>query len=169
MLYSNIASVYAANDNSSESIKYKKKALPIALKYVDSSHPTLATIYNNLAAYENLDDYERALVCYQKAIDFRKNAEETDDSKIAQTYRHIASLYDTKEDYKLALDHYQMMLECQLKSQLPLKHPELATTYDFIGWTHYKNDQSQLALKFMKKGLNIRLKNNNSSDELFST
>lgn len=70
----------------------------------------IAIIEQNIAcAYDNLGDYERAILHYKKSVDIRINQPptESNDLELAKTLNNIGIMYRKKDEYDNALEFYE--------------------------------------------------------------
>ena len=107
--------------------------------------------------YEKLDDYSKALECYEKSLNiylmiYGENAS----WGIANVSIGMGRVYSNQGDYSKAL----VCFEGALKIFLLLNgdnHPAVATSYSYIGQIYFAQNDYSKALDYFKKSLNLDL------------
>lgn len=107
--------------------------------------------------YEKLDDYSKALECYEKSLNiylmiYGENAS----WGIANVSIGMGRVYSNQGDYSKAL----VCFEGALKIFLLLNgdnHPAVATSYSYIGQIYFAQNDYSKALDYFKKSLKIVL------------
>ena len=157
-LYHNIAFVYHAQGDYSQTLVFYQKDLAIREKVLGKEHPDTATTYNDLAGvYYAKGDYPQALVFYEKSLVIREKVLGKELPDTATTYNNIAGVYRAQGDYPKALAGYQKALVIREKV-LGKQHPDTATTYNNIAGVYRAQGDHPQALAFYQKALAIQEK-----------
>lgn len=141
-------------DNKMASVHYFQ-----ALKYFEETKDTtgIISINNNLgAAYDRLQEYDKALASYFKALEYLNASPQTPQrTTIFPTlYNNIANIYQSKGDPKSALQYYQKALALALN--IP-KHMVQGKAYNNIGKLYLVDfKQPEKAFDYLEKGLKVR-------------
>jgi tetratricopeptide (TPR) repeat protein len=121
-------------------------------------HTELATTYNNIGNADDwMEDYEIAVLCYEKIIEMQQKYLPPNHPKLATTYNHIAVTHQNMGHHSTALSYFEKTLEIKQKS-LPPNHPDLAKGYSSIGETYQSMGDHSTALSYFEKTLEIRQK-----------
>ncbi|CAF3949903.1 unnamed protein product [Rotaria sordida] len=102
-------------------------------------------------------EYDKALECFEKAVNIQVNSLARYHPMLAATYSNIGSIYKEEGEYDKALEYFEKELEVELMS-LPSNHPSLVTTYANIGSLYSEKDDDDKALEYYTKGLEVELK-----------
>jgi tetratricopeptide (TPR) repeat protein/DNA-binding CsgD family transcriptional regulator len=129
-----------------------------ALKYFETVRDTsgIMIITNNLGViHDRLKDFDEALVYYFKVRDlYNKYKPGTSPFPLPSLYNNIANIYQTKGDYKSALQYYEKSLA--LAEEAGLKRVQ-GIALNNIGKLYFLDlKQSGKALDFLLKGLKVR-------------
>ncbi len=157
--YYSIADCYNVQGNHLVALKYAQRASDIMqLTYGADNHRT-ATTYNTLGqVYLNLDNYEQAIIHFQKALGaFDKNPIDTRDiphgKALAQSQMGILS--SLQGDYQRSIEHHQQSLNLH-RSILSADHylvardfQNLAVGYTGLGQREKALNHYQTALEMM--------------------
>ena len=104
-------------DNSQEAIeKYMK-----GLSYINENNclEITAHLYHNLAlAYDDLEEYKKAIYYYKKAIEVKKNVYPDNKSCLTKTYDYLATAYRSTAKYEKADKYYKLAEDSCLDSQV---------------------------------------------------
>jgi tetratricopeptide (TPR) repeat protein len=129
-----------------------------------------ADIYYQLGRINNFqDDYEKAILFYEKALEIDQKSLPSNHLSLANTYNNIGAVYDNMKEYSNALCYYQKALDIYQKNDLPSDHQDLATSYNNIGFLYYNTEEYSKALSFYQKALVIREKNLPANHPLLAT
>ena len=80
------------------------KAIYSAESLNKTDNKTLVTIYENLAsAYYSMDQYDKTMFYFKKALDILLELPHKDYLRIADLYQAIGSIYFNRKNYKNAL------------------------------------------------------------------
>ena len=118
-----------------------------------------ALLCNSLALlYQDLDDAEKALDYYQKALDLfdEENADE-ENLTIAITYNNIGSFLSELGKNALAIEYFEKTLSIEEKV-LGTNHPSVAKTYINIANSYEQQRDYPAALQLYQEALHIVLK-----------
>ena len=165
MLYTKLAGIYAETDNYDKALENYNKVIAI--------NPDDAFIYISIGSiYESMGKYKDALTAYTKALDIfpeykynyfnignvqyqlkdYKNAINSYNSFLetysghAEARENLAASYLAVKDYKNAQAQYQMIYE---------KNPENFKNYYEYGIALLNNDDSEKAVEFLEKAIEI--------------
>ncbi len=62
------------------------------------------------SAYNNKEDYPKALECYEQSLYIRTKIKGRYSIDVAETLNNIGSAYDNKKDYPKALEYFEKCL-----------------------------------------------------------
>ncbi|CAF5032415.1 unnamed protein product, partial [Rotaria sp. Silwood1] len=105
--------------------------------------------------YNNMREYSKALLYYEKSLDIDKKILSPNDPSLAWSYINIGSVYYSMGEYSKALSSYERSLEIR-KIALPPNHPDLASSYEGIGLVYYSMGEYSKALTSYERSLEIR-------------
>ncbi|CAF3945741.1 unnamed protein product [Rotaria sp. Silwood1] len=119
--YMSIGMVYWLMHDYAQAIDSHKQAL--AALITDTPVPDLTSnIYKNLAnLYTKTNEFDSALMYFEKALETDRQYLREDHLKFGQTYANIGAMYHSKQDFKQALNYFDKARETWLKS-LPTCH-----------------------------------------------
>ena len=102
-LNSRVAQLYHKKGDYVKELEYLQNAIPIAKEIYGADHDILA-VYDNRTGYvyREMKDYSKALDCFRKALDKRKNSISFEK---AECYFNISLVYSDKGDYKKAVNN----------------------------------------------------------------
>lgn len=127
-------------------------------------HLDIAITLDNLAGlYENLGDYEKALLLCQRAFEINEKVLGPEHPDVAITLNNLAGLYRQMGDYEKALPLYQRALEIS-EEEHGSEHPDdpfyraavIATTLDNLAGLYYQMGDYEKALPLFQRALKIR-------------
>ena len=126
----------------------------------------LAGVYTNLGnVYSIKDEYDKALLCYEKSLTLNQPDSITQQSSSLtelHNYMNIGDVWSRKKDYYKALEYYNKSLTLN-KDIFKKKHSELAKNYNLIGNAYSNLNDNNLALNFYQKALCANLRNYNDT------
>ncbi|CAF5041876.1 unnamed protein product, partial [Rotaria sp. Silwood1] len=105
--------------------------------------------------YNNMGEYSKALLYYQKALNINEKILPPNHPDLASSYNNIGSVYYSMGEYSKALSSYERSLEIQ-KIALPSNHPDLAASYNNIGSVYDEMGEYSKALSSYERSLEIR-------------
>jgi tetratricopeptide (TPR) repeat protein len=118
-------------------------------------HPYVATTLNNLAElYRHMENYEKALPLYQRALEISKNVFGPQHPNVVTTLNNLAELSKNMGDYEKALPLYQRALEIY-ENALGPQHPDVATTLDNLAGLYRAMGNYEKALLLNQRALEI--------------
>lgn len=89
----------------SEAIGFFEQARSIRIASLGEDHPQVGAVYNNIGLlYKSTGDFENALICYDKAIEIKKKA---NDKSVYLNYMNMGELNGILGNYSVALDYYR--------------------------------------------------------------
>ncbi len=180
-----------ANANSQGNVKlaleYYHSALNVFLKNGNTNSAAVA--YNNLAyLFESEKDYKNSIMYFELSLDLHKKMK--DFSGMATAYGNLAHAYPNSKnlDSLPLLTKYNILNKSLLylkraekiydslnqNNKLAISQNQLGSFYDLYGDIEIKDDKKskqhgdQLALKYYKKSLDIRLKTKHSFGQIQS-
>ena len=127
----------------------------------------LIPTYNNLGAiYQITGRYDEALENYSKAEDLNIRYK-TDLNELASIYNNKALIYRIQRSYPLALEYFEKCIRLFLNQNdsLPRKYLNLSASYRNIALTHYDIGKFDLALAYLNKSEELKIKYNLSGLE----
>lgn len=145
--------------------------------------PDLATLYNDIALkYATLGDYARALEFYEIALQLLEKFFGSEHPGISTISNNISLLHEEldekawkkvndKKPFQLdieALQYQEKALSIQ-EQYLPSNHPDLAVTYDQMGFIHENMGSYTKALEFYDRALQIRENSFPSNHQIMAT
>ncbi|WP_158597019.1 CHAT domain-containing tetratricopeptide repeat protein [Aquimarina sp. BL5] len=141
-----------------KSLQNAKKALEISDKYLIQENQEKANAFDNMANYyENIPDYDQALVLYKKALKIRQKLFSEIHLDIAKSYNNIGVFHYQTGDYTKSIHDYEKALAINVKI-LGLNHPKTGDMYNNIGAAYTQLGRSQKAIEYYKKNLTIKTK-----------
>lgn len=115
-----------------------------------------ATSLNNLASlYENIADYQQALLLYQKAIYIKKNVLGQHHDDYASVLHNLANLYEKTGKYDEALPLFKQVLKIR-KSKSGESNLDYATSLNSLAGLYESMDEYELALPLYEQSFAIR-------------
>ena len=106
--------------------------------------------------YEKLDDYSKALECYEKSLKIRLSVYGENDEIVANDYERMGQIYFAQDDCSKALEYFKKSLNLDL-SFFGENHPEVASGYYNIGYVYFAQGDYSKALEYFEEVLKIRL------------
>ena len=106
--------------------------------------------------YEKLDDYSKALECYEKSLKIRLSVYGENDEIVANDYERMGQIYFAQDDCSKALEYYEKSLKLDL-SFFGENHPSVASGYYNIGYVYFAQGDYSKALEYFEEVLKIRL------------
>ncbi|CAF5038080.1 unnamed protein product, partial [Rotaria sp. Silwood1] len=138
-----------------EAVAFYEQSLKIYRKTLPEDHPSLATMYNNIAqVYNDMGDYSKALEFYEKSHKIYEKALPSNHPDLATSYNNIGQVYNNMGDYSKALEFYEKSHKIYEKA-LPSSHPDLATSYNNIGQVYNNMGDYSKALEFYENSHKI--------------
>ena len=114
-----------------------------------------AESYNNLGCvYENLLEYEQALVYYEKAMKIWKEIYGENHLNIAACLNNIACVHSARDNQRKALQLYQQVLQIR-QEKLPENHAEIGASHNNIGEIYRRLKDYRQALKHFTRAYEI--------------
>ena len=154
---------YQEKGDYSSALEYHHKSLDIELKiHDDSSHPDIASSYNNISTgYQSQGDYSAALKYHHKSLDIKiKIQGDSPHPDIARSYNNTDNVYQSQQNYSSALDYHQKSLEIELKIHGDSPHPDIAGSYNNIGNVYLLQGNYSSALEYYRRSRDeLRLSN----------
>ncbi|CAF5143440.1 unnamed protein product, partial [Rotaria sp. Silwood1] len=105
--------------------------------------------------YDDMGEYSKALLYYEKSLDIYKKILSPNDLRLASSYNNIGAVYDNMGEYSKALSYYEKDLEITKKA-LPPNHPDLAASYNNIGMVYDNMGEYSKALSSYEQSLEIQ-------------
>ncbi len=93
-----------------------------------------------------MEDYEEALLLYERALSIRKELLGDDHPETASTYNNMASVYEKQGKYENALEYYSKARAVR-ENALGSDHPDTASTYNNMGSLYYAMGDYSDAMK----------------------
>jgi tetratricopeptide (TPR) repeat protein len=117
--YISIGKVYWLNCDYDQSITYHHRALDFAQCNLLS--PTrISAVHKNLAnIYTNTKAFDLALEHFQRALDIDYEHLQKDHLQFGQTYANMGIMYQSKQNYKEALDYFEKARDTWLRTLAP--------------------------------------------------
>ncbi|CAF3367300.1 unnamed protein product, partial [Rotaria socialis] len=135
----------------------------VLLSIISTSDLDTKPDYHRLLAYiyERQQNFEKALVHYEKALELRYAQPSVRNSvDISHLHKTIGEIYKHLERHIEAIKHFNMSLD-QFKKILPLNHYLYAVIYQHIGEAYWLNKEYHSSLKYFQQASTIL----ESSDE----
>ncbi|CAF1473206.1 unnamed protein product [Rotaria sordida] len=158
----NLSKIYSALSDA----HFKMRNYHIALEYLEKSleyqseteYPIIANTYINIGKiYVAIDESEKALQIFDKAIEYQLKELPNTHSDIAYTYNAIGLMFLNKNDYEKALEYIEKAYQLQLQS-IPNNHPDFANTYRNFANIYMNKRDLDKALFYYEKVLENQLK-----------
>lgn len=149
---------------SEESFQNSKRALIISDKYLINENQQEAYAYDNIGNYyENISDYNNALVYYKKALKIQQRLFPEYHLDIAKSYNNIGILYYRKEKFEKALKYYKKAMTVYLKI-FGSDHKKTVSIYNNIGIVYKNLGKFNLAIEYYRKAIVVSTKNFKKND-----
>ncbi|CAF3807400.1 unnamed protein product [Rotaria sp. Silwood1] len=101
-------------------------------KYLPPNHPDLATSYNNIGAiYNELQDYSKALLYYEKSIQIMQKSLPPNHPFLALAYHNLALTFYRLRSYKTALEYGERAIEIYYRALEP-NDPQVITCQETL-------------------------------------
>ncbi|MEX0997630.1 MAG: tetratricopeptide repeat protein [Flavobacteriaceae bacterium] len=143
----------------------KKRDSVLALKYFLKSSKINIAIKNNLGLAKNYNDlgslhskyqqYEKAVLAYKKAINFSKQQDDID--ILGTIYNNLGIAYQNQKDYLKAVEYF---IEANTLAEKTSNSDLQARSLGSLGWNYIWLGQSDKADLYLKRALEIALKDN---------
>jgi CHAT domain-containing protein/Tfp pilus assembly protein PilF len=134
---------------------YLKRALKISEKELDSLHPGIGMIANNLSVvYKEKGDFDQALKYSKRAVYITLNNSPVDSISLAKKYNNTGMIYISLNDTVSAYNYYKKALDIRL-AKLKSDHLDLAESYNNMGRISRVECRYDLALDYYYKSLEI--------------
>lgn len=154
-----------------EIINIELNALKIDLQDLGENHPDVAVRYNHIGdLYSDSDfkKYDKAIECYQKALNIRLQLFDEDHLLyVANSYHKIGLTYHNLGEYPRALEFYQKDLFTSLEI-FGENHLEVANCYYRIATIYSSLEQYNESLEFFQKELEVRLQLHEENQSRYS-
>ncbi len=150
------AKIFWLKGDFDKALEIEEKALRIRKKALGESHPSLATIFNNIAViYQAKGDLVKALEFALKTLRIREQVLGENHPDLATSYGNIAEIYRQKGELDKAQE-FALKANEIFEQVLGENHPDLATSYNNIAGIYYQKGELDKALEYALKALQIR-------------
>ena len=105
----------------------------------------------------DIEEYDMALSLYEKSLELRKKGLNESHPYIADSYDHIAAVYQYIGEFEKALELHEKCLNLRINT-LGLTHPDTAATYNNLGSFYARISDFPKALEYHQKALEIETK-----------
>lgn len=140
-------------DNSQEAIEKYIKGLSSINE--NKCLEVTAHLYHNLAlAYDDLEEYKKAIYYYKKAIEVKKNVFPDNRCCFTETYDAIAASYRSVAEYDNA-DKYYKLAKISCLASLSVDKDLLADIYADMGENYRLSDDLNKSYIYNKKAIDI--------------
>jgi CHAT domain-containing protein/Tfp pilus assembly protein PilF len=134
--------------------KYYLKALAIYRNTREPDDPGTIGIYNNLGTlYQSIGDLDNARACYEKTLASHLKRFGANHPAVAQTYTNLGIILETKEDFRKALEYYELAMRIQ--QQAPTPPMDRATTFFRMANAYFQKGDYELSVQYYRKTLEI--------------
>lgn len=124
-----MAEVFLRDDMLEDSLELYKRAFTLAEQSSTINDHSKVLYLNNIGSvFQLLNNYDKALTCFQKALDIALTRFPRTHPDIANIYQNIGSLYFDKRVFDLAISYLSKSLDIRQLSLLP-DHPSIANTH----------------------------------------
>jgi len=165
LLLSGLGELNEKAGNYEISLKFYNRALAMTKTLYSSDHVDVAQYYRKIAALRvKMGDYSSSFKKYQsveKLFDSLKVNKHEKSSLLVE----ISLLHCCKSEYDSALSYLDSALS-MIESKVETTHIDLADIYSAYGRLHSKLEQTELALKYHTKSLEITIKVMRSIDAI---
>ena len=131
------------------------KAEELFVKMLDSTEyvGAAARLYDQLGCIQfQRGDYEQALSFYEKAHEIRRRTLKANHQHMAQSFDHIARVYDAMGKHSVALTYLTKALDIRVAWRgIPRFNLEIAQTQHNIGLIHSKMGEYAAAVPFLQQ------------------
>jgi len=139
-----------------EALEEYSQALAIYLRTQGPDHPTLGTLYNNIAnAHRSLGQHSKTLEFDLKALPIYLKAPKPDLPTLGATYNNIALAYEAQGQHDKALEFHQKALATLLEAW-GSDHPTVGDCHNNVANAHRALGQHDKALESHRQALSIR-------------
>ena len=153
--YQNMGRALTSMGNVFDAIRWHKKAKILHEKIYGEDHPASVFSYIDLGeAFHELREFKKALNYYRKAISLLELHDTKDFRYKAICYSDMGLTFSEMGEHNQSIVCHQNALEIKL-TKLDSNHPDIATSYNNIGYAHALNNNYSLALEFYKKAIQI--------------
>ncbi len=130
--------------------------LTIIENELGEEHPSIATIYNNLAiVYEIQGEYKKAKEMFEKSLRMKERVAEEMCSEIAISYNNMAIMYKDWGKYKKAKELYEKSLGIS-ERELGEEHLTTTTIYNNLAILYENMGEYSKAEELYEKSLRIK-------------
>jgi tetratricopeptide (TPR) repeat protein len=153
-IHANISQIYFEKYGCNEALKYIENIIMQYRNMLDQDKYGAINCYEKKGAFLIAkSEYDKALECFDKARDSRRNIWKTD-AKIAVDYNYIGNIYRFKGDYKEALRYYKSALSV-IENFSGEQDKIKSEVYSNISDVYIDKGKYNKALEFAEKALKI--------------
>lgn len=145
-----------------EAEEFFLKALSMKEKLLGEGHSSLATLYNEIGVFYQYDS-EKAIPCYQKALDIWIKEADKDPFDISTLYYNIGAAYVKLHDYQKAVEYLNQSLDIRTKEYGEI-NPYVALVIGQIGGVYFEQEDYVKALELFSKAYDIFKKTVTAND-----
>ena len=115
----------------------------------------MATLFNNFGGlYDKKQEYDTALIYYEKSLRICLKLFKTTHPDIANSYNNIGAVHYEKKEYRKALEYFINSAKIELRS-IGNSHVKLAVVYNNIAESYKALTNYQNAIKYYNKAFKI--------------
>lgn len=145
-------------DKYHESLNVLEQNLLFSLERLGENDFETAQCYNNIAtSYWRLEQLDKALYTYQKALGIIKSLSGEENLKAANIYLNIGNVYADKGQFEKSIQIQSKALAIQIKL-LGNEHHNIASSLNNLGLTYKQLGDYDKALEYLLQGLSLRNK-----------
>lgn len=149
--HASLGETYESLGRPQEALRHLDKAVPLFIEAGD--YLGLAVALNNTGAvYALLDDADRALTYYERALAIYSKLGERAEGEKATTLNNVGHAHELKNRLDEALAHYEEALRIHLRRG---NQPGLATSLNNIGENYQLRNDPRRALEYFERALAI--------------
>lgn len=157
--YHNLGMIYNDLKDVKKAITFYEKAM-IFYKEINDQESVAALLQNLGVSYSQSDNKVKALENYNKSLEIYENLQ--NDYGIAISKVNIGNILMKQNRMNRAINHFEIALAYFLQNNLPW---ETTLTYLDLGEAHANNGDTDLALDYLQKGIELSKKHNYSANE----
>ncbi|MCS6904633.1 MAG: tetratricopeptide repeat protein [Bacteroidia bacterium] len=165
-LYNNLGQAYFELQENEQAKQYIEKALRLATA---GNEPTVqaANAYRSQGnLYFDAQDWQNALLAYQKALDIQVELYGDAHPEVANTYTNIANIYAEQKDTLQSRKYYRKAIQIFEEYYKGVYSPDLARAYLLMGRNYTLSGQWKQAFQYIQRAIkNVVVGFNTSSAE----
>ncbi|WP_161634459.1 tetratricopeptide repeat protein, partial [Aquimarina pacifica] len=153
--YNKISENYIMNRHLENVLENSKNAIEVCKKYLSKNNVEEANAYDNIGMYyEEISDYNNALLYFNKALTTKKQIAEIEYSEIAKSYSNLALIYKITGKLNKAIESYKKSLTIFIDNNEE-NNIGIGANYINLGATYYILRDYDNAIMYNQKALSV--------------